>query len=88
MRVIVEGTNHAGKPESVQWDLLDHTDHERRDSSMARTTGFACNAAVNLLLRGDVEPGLWFPEKVAEDRSRFDFLLDYQQQRGINYRRS
>jgi saccharopine dehydrogenase-like NADP-dependent oxidoreductase len=88
MRVLIEGTNSAGDRETAQWDLLDHTDHQRSDSSMARTTGFACNAAVNLLLEGGLEPGLWFPEKIAEDRSRFDFLLGYQQRRGINYRRS
>ena len=88
MRVSVEGRNRAGQPETCRWELLDRTDLERRDSSMARTTGFACNAAVNLVLAGKVEPGLWFPEKLAEDRERFECLLEYQRERGVNYVRT
>ena len=88
MRVRIEGYDHSDRRQSHQWDLLDRTDFAHRDSSMARTTGFACNAAAALILAGGLEPGLWFPERLAEDSRRFEFLLDYQRERGVNYRRS
>ena len=38
-----------GEPKTIEWNLLDFYDHETKISSMARTTGYTCTAAVNLL---------------------------------------
>ena len=47
MKVVVHG---EGK--SIEWNLLDYYDRETRISSMARTTGYTCTAAVHLLTKG------------------------------------
>jgi len=38
-----------GESKTIEWNLLDFYDHETKISSMARTTGYTCTAAVNLL---------------------------------------
>src|SRR6187399_117584 len=44
MKVVLHG---EGK--TIEWSLLDYYDRETKTSSMARTTGYTCTAAVNLL---------------------------------------
>mgnify|MGYP002639261568 CR=1 FL=1 len=61
MRVTVEGLED-GKSVKHVWHLDDRTDPETGTSSMARTTGYTCTAAVELLLEGSwsaegVSPG-------------------------------
>ena len=61
MRVTVEGLED-GKAVRHIWNLEDRTDPETGTSSMSRTTGYTCTAAVELLLDGSwatagVSPG-------------------------------
>jgi saccharopine dehydrogenase-like NADP-dependent oxidoreductase len=81
MKVIVKG---EGK--TVAYDLYDEYDPETRTSSMARTTGYTCTAAVNLVLKKMFTPtGVFPPERVGNHKECFDFVLRYLQQRGVNW---
>ncbi len=87
MRVTIEGTNAEGGREVHVWNLEDRRDPSSGFSSMARTTGFACCAAVELLAQGEFRsPGLHPPERLGEDPRLFDALLEYQRRRGVEYR--
>lgn len=87
MRVTVEGTTN-GSDERVVWTLLDRGDAETGESSMARTTGYACTACVRLLADGRIEgPGIVVPELAAADSAVFEALLAYQRERGVVYER-
>jgi saccharopine dehydrogenase-like NADP-dependent oxidoreductase len=88
MRVTVEGEPEAGVQETVVWDLLDRRDPETGTSSMARTTGYACTAAVHLVASGRYRrPGISAPEHVGAEEGALAFLLDYQRERGVVYER-
>jgi saccharopine dehydrogenase-like NADP-dependent oxidoreductase len=53
---------------------------------MARTTGYTCTAAVNLVLKGMFSRrGICPPEYLGDDQQCFDFVLDYLKQRGVVY---
>ncbi|MDO8368267.1 MAG: saccharopine dehydrogenase C-terminal domain-containing protein [Saprospiraceae bacterium] len=88
MKVIVEG-KMDGKDKRIQYDLLDRYDEKTQMSSMSRTTGFTCTAAVNLIAKKMfVEKGVFPPEFVGKDKACFDFVLDYLKQRGVIWRLS
>ena len=48
MKVKLTGKEN-GEDKIVEWSLLDYYDDETKTSSMARTTGYTCTAAVSLL---------------------------------------
>lgn len=86
MKVIIRGLKN-GKPVSVEYDLLDRYDKASRLSSMARTTGYTCTAAVNLILKNMFsEKGVFPPELVGKDKNCFDFVLKYLSQRKVNWK--
>jgi saccharopine dehydrogenase-like NADP-dependent oxidoreductase len=73
MRVIVEGIE-GGKATRHTWDLLDHYDPATDTSSMARTTGYTCTAAVRLLAAGGYDrPGITPPELLGPAAADFIF---------------
>lgn len=81
MKVILYGEN-----EKVIWSLLDYYDKETGISSMARTTGYTCTAAVNLIAQGIFsEKGVFPPELVGKDKKCFDFVLNYLKERKVNW---
>jgi saccharopine dehydrogenase-like NADP-dependent oxidoreductase len=85
MRIRLKGEEN-GRRKSYQYDLLDKTDKSTSTLSMARTTGYTCTAAVNLVLDGKfTRPGICPPEYLGEDQACFDFVLDYLKQRGVVY---
>ena len=70
----------------VEWNLLDYYDEETRTSSMARTTGYTCTAAVNLIAKKLFnEKGVFPPELVGKHKTCFDFVLDYLKERKVNW---
>jgi len=86
MKVIIKGLKN-GKPSTVEYDLLDRFDKASKLSSMARTTGYTCTAAVNLILKNMFrEKGVFPPELVGKDKKCFDFVLDYLAQRKVNWK--
>ena len=85
MRVKLIGKKN-GKEEIVEWNLLDYFDNETKISSMARTTGYTCTAAVNLIAqRLFNEKGVFPPELIGKHKPCFDFVLDYLKERRVNW---
>jgi saccharopine dehydrogenase-like NADP-dependent oxidoreductase len=81
MKVILHGEN-----KKVEWSLLDYYDHQTKISSMARTTGYTCTAAVNLLAQNLFsEKGVFPPELVGKHKDCFDFVLSYLKERKVDW---
>jgi saccharopine dehydrogenase-like NADP-dependent oxidoreductase len=54
---------------------------------MARTTGYTCAAAVNLVIKGLFsKKGVFPPELVGKDKTCFDFVLKYLADRKVNWK--
>ena len=54
---------------------------------MARTTGYTCTAAVNLIAKKlFTEKGVFPPELVGKDKKCFDFVMNYLKERNVNWR--
>ena len=85
MKVILIGKKE-GERQTIEWSLLDFYDPETKISSMARTTGYTCTAAVNLLTQNLFsEKGVFPPELVGRHKSCFDFVLNYLKERKVNW---
>jgi len=81
MKVILHGEN-----KTVEWNLLDYFDKATKISSMARTTGYTCTAAVNLITQNYFsEKGVSPPELVGKHKECFDFVLNYLKERNVNW---
>lgn len=88
MRVIIEGTENGAKKKYV-YDLFDRRCKETGISSMARTTGYAATAAVNLILDGKyAQKGIIPPEFIGISEAAYDFVLNYLKDRNVLYRKS
>lgn len=88
MKVIIKGEKE-GQAKTIQYDLLDRYDPVTQTSSMARTTGYTCTAAVNLMAQGLFkEKGVFPPELVGKDKKCFDFIMGYLQERGVNWKKT
>ena len=86
MRVTVEGQEQGKRMRHV-WDMYDEYDSKTGFSSMARTTGFTCAAAANLLLdKAYKEIGVHPPEHVGAVPACYDYMLAYLAERGVRYR--
>jgi saccharopine dehydrogenase-like NADP-dependent oxidoreductase len=84
MKVIVKG---EGK--TITYDLFDQYDAVTQTSSMARTTGYTCTAAVNLITQGlFTEKGVFPPELIGNRKECFDFVLEYLEKRGVQWRKT
>ena len=85
MRIRIEG-NENGKQKKYEYNLLDRTDKKTNTLSMARTTGYTCTAAVNLVMDNKfTRKGICPPEYLGEEESDFRFVVDYLAQRGVHY---
>ena len=74
------------EPRIVEWNLLDYYDNETKISSMARTTGYTCTAAVELIAKNIFnEKGVFPPELVGKHKNCFDFVLEYLKERKVNW---
>ena len=84
MKLIIKG---EGK--TIEYDLLDRYDAATKTSSMARTTGYSCTAAVNLIAKKIFEKkGVYPLEWVGKDKNCFDFVIEYLKERGIDWKKS
>jgi len=85
MRIAVEGTL-GGRRIRRTWDMLDQYDHEQDITSMARTTGYTCTAAVRALAAGLYdEPGLVPPEVLGRTPGVYDFVVARLAERGVEF---
>jgi saccharopine dehydrogenase-like NADP-dependent oxidoreductase len=83
MKVIL----HAEK-RKVEWNLLDYYDKQTKISSMARTTGYTCTAAVNLIAKElFTVKGIFPPELVGKDKICFDFVMEYLKERNVIWKK-
>ncbi len=82
MKVILHG---EGK--TITYELLDYYDAATQTSSMARTTGYTCTAAVNLLAKQMItKKGVFPPELIGNDKTCFDFVLNYLKTRSVQWK--
>jgi saccharopine dehydrogenase-like NADP-dependent oxidoreductase len=81
MKVVMKG---EGK--TIEYTLLDRFDRATQTTSMARTTGYTCTAAVNMLAKGLFKkPGVFPPECFGGDKACFDFIMQYLAERNVNW---
>ncbi len=84
MKVIIKGEN-----KTIEYNLLDRYDTDTKTSSMARTTGYTCTAAVNLIAKGMFnEKGVFPPELVGKNINCFDFVMGYLKERKVMWKKT
>ena len=72
----------------ICYDLYDEYDTISQTSSMGRTTGYTCTAALNMLIENlFTAKGVFPPELVGKDENCFNYMLNYLKERNINYRK-
>src|SRR5687768_10786491 len=85
MRIRIEGEEN-GKNKSYEYSLLDRTDRSTDTLSMARTTGYTCTAAVNLVVNEKfTRKGISPPEYLGEDEGNFNFIINHLKDRNVVY---
>ena len=85
MRVRIKGEEN-GKVKHYEYNVLDRTDLATQTLSMARTTGYTCTAAVELVLNGDyTRKGISPPEFLGEEEKNFQTVLQHLKERGVIY---
>lgn len=83
MRVVMEGTKD-GKNQSVTAYLLDRFDRTNGIISMARTTGYTCNAVAELVLDGTYgHIGISPPERLGQQADCWPKVQRYLSERGV-----
>jgi saccharopine dehydrogenase-like NADP-dependent oxidoreductase len=86
MRIVLSG-DEKGQQKRYRYDLLDRTNKETNTLSMARTTGYTCTAAVNLVLDEKfTRKGIFPAEFIGEEEENFAFILNYLKERGVIYK--
>ena len=74
---------------TICYDLYDEYDAATQTSSMGRTTGYTCTAALNMLIEKlFTEKGVFPPELVGKDEACFNFILNYLRERNIHYHKT
>jgi saccharopine dehydrogenase-like NADP-dependent oxidoreductase len=88
MKVAAEGVCD-GVAVRFSADLVDRYDRATKVTSMARTTGYTCTAAVRAIARGLWrEPGIAPPELLGRDAACHDFILADLARHNVVFRRS
>jgi len=86
MKVIITGEKNGARRQVI-YDLLDHFDAKTKTSSMSRTTGYTCTAAVHLMANNlFTQKGVYPPELIGKDKRCFDFVIRYLTERGVNWK--
>lgn len=74
---------------TICYDLYDEYDTATQTSSMSRTTGYTCTAALHMLIEKlFTEKGVFPPELIGKDETCFNFILNYLKARNIHYRKT
>ncbi|MDP8202349.1 MAG: saccharopine dehydrogenase C-terminal domain-containing protein, partial [Candidatus Tenebribacter burtonii] len=86
MKIIISGIENNKKVKYI-YELFDKFNEETQTSSMARTTGYTCTSAVELVLNGNyTEKGLFPPEFLGAKNDCLKKMLAYQKDRNIIYK--
>ena len=71
---------------TIRYELYDEYDAINETSSMSRTTGYTCTAALNMLVNKlFTAKGVFPPELVGKDETCFNFILNYLKERNVIY---
>ena len=88
MKIVIKGTEN-GNPKTVEYLLYDEFDAATQTPSMSRTTGYACNAFANLIINKKFEQkGVFPPELVGHNEACFTFVMNYLNERGVEYKKN
>lgn len=88
MEIVITGVRD-GTRTTVKYELLDRRDWVTGASSMARTTGYPCAAIVHLLAENKInESGIITPEELGARDDIYQFVMDFQKERGVHYAKS
>ena len=83
MRIIIEG-KEKNQNITYKYELLDR--YQNNTISMARTTGYTCSAAANLIIEKKYKKtGISPPEYLGD---HFEYVNKYLKKRGVNYKKS
>jgi len=75
-----------GEEKTITYELFDEYDTATATSSMSRTTGYTCTAAVNMLANNlFTAKGVFPPELIGKDETCFNFILNYLKERNVVY---
>jgi saccharopine dehydrogenase-like NADP-dependent oxidoreductase len=86
MRIIIDGIE-GGAAKRYTYHLLDRFNRDTQTISMARTTGYTCNAVAELVLDGTfVSVGVNPPEFVGQTAGCYARVVEYLSQRGVHYK--
>ena len=86
MKINISGKEN-GLSKSYTYNLYDEYDQISDTSSMARTTGYTCAAAVNLIARNLFsKKGVFPPELIGSDENCFSFIMNYLEERKVIYK--
>lgn len=85
MKIVVEG--YKGRDYvTYTWDLYDRFDEASWNNSMGRCTGLTCSIFAHAVTSGLIkEKGVIAPEKLVASDKLYNFVIDEQKRRGINY---
>jgi len=84
LRILIEGEKD-GKWVKEEFNLLDRYDPVSKTSSMGRTTGYTCTAAVHLIAaKIFTEKGVFPPELVGKQKECFDYVMSHLKERNIS----
>ena len=74
---------------TICYDLYDEYDATTQTSSMSRTTGYTCTAALNMLIEKlFTEKGVFPPELIGKDEGCFNYILNYLKERNVVYKKT
>lgn len=80
--------NISDNKKTICYNLYDEYDAATQTSSMSRTTGYTCTAALNMLIeKVFTAKGVFPPELVGKDETCFNFILQYLAERNVHYTR-
>jgi len=83
MRIEIDGLKDNLK-KSMVLDLFDIYDRQTDTISMARTTGYTCTAAAELVLNGGfTRKGMSPPEYLGVNEDNYNFIIDYLKERNV-----
>jgi saccharopine dehydrogenase-like NADP-dependent oxidoreductase len=83
LRIIIEGEKDKQACRQ-EFNMLDRYDPATKISSMSRTTGYTCTAAVHLIAHQlFIDKGVYPPELVGKHAACFDFVMKHLKERNI-----
>ncbi|HRP49480.1 MAG TPA: saccharopine dehydrogenase C-terminal domain-containing protein [Ferruginibacter sp.] len=85
MTIRATGTMN-GKPAGATFELYDERDSKTGFSSMSRTTGYTCTAAVQLSMHQPLPPGIIFPEQLGGNTQYYTHIMEYLAARRVSFK--